>query len=380
MIPADVNDYRELARRRLPGFLFGYIDGGSYAETTLRANVEDFRAIRLKQRVLREVSKIKLSTTLFGQACSMPLALGPVGLSGLYARRGEAQAAKAAAEAGVPCSLGTLGRCSIEEVAAAAKQPFWFQLYMIKDRGFTVELLARAKAAGCSNLLFTVDLPLPGARYGDVRTGLADARTGAAKWERAKALATHPEWLWDVGLNGGPHTLGSIAAALDKGADLFAFWAWVGKNFDPSITWKDIDFIRERWDGPLVIKGVLDVEDAKSAVKIGAQGIVVSNHGGRQLDGVSSTISALPRIAKAVGGKTTVMLDGGVRSGLDVVRALALGADGVLIGRAWAYALAARGGAGVSAVLELFRKEMFAAMSLGGVTDVADLGADDLDL
>jgi L-lactate dehydrogenase (cytochrome) len=379
MIPADVSDYRELARRRLPRFLFDYLDGGANAELTLRRNVADLQEVGLRQRVLRDVSKIELATELFGQAVAMPVALAPVGLSGLYARRGEVQAARAAAAAGVPFSLSTVGLCSLEEIAGATQAPFWFQLYVIRDRGFMRELLARAKAARCSALLFTVDLPVPGSRYADVRSGLARAQTLAARIERAKAIASRPGWAWDVGLRGAPHELGNVAPAMAKGADLFQFWDWVGKSFDPSITWKDLDWIRESWDGPLIIKGVLDVEDARQAAKLGAQGVVVSNHGGRQLDGAASTISVLPAIAQAVGDRTTVLMDGGVRSGTDVVRALASGAKGVLIGRAWAYALAARGQAGVAAVLEMFRKEIATALALTGTADVRELSPEVLD-
>jgi L-lactate dehydrogenase (cytochrome) len=380
MIPADVSDYRVLARRRLPRFLFDYLDGGANAELTLRANVADMQAVGLKQRVLRDVSELNLSTELFGQKLSMPVVLSPVGISGLFARRGEAQAARAAAAAGVPLALSTLSICSLEEIAAATGKPFWFQLYMIKDRGFMRELLSRAKAANCSALLFTVDLPVPGSRYADVRSGLSKAHTLAAKIERAKAIASRPGWAWDVGVMGGPHTFGNVASAMTEGSNLEQFWKWVGASFDPGITWKDLDWIRETWDRPLVIKGVLDVEDARQAAKLGADGVVVSNHGGRQLDGVASPISVLPQIAQAVGARTTVLMDGGVRSGLDVVRAMASGAKGVLIGRAWAYALAARGGQGVSDILELFRKEIATALALTGVPDVNDLGPDTLDV
>lgn len=379
MIPADVSDYRTLARRRLPRFLFDYLDGGANQELTLRRNVADMQAVGLRQRVLRDVSTVKLSTEMFGESLSMPVVLSPVGISGLFARRGEAQAARAAAAAGVPLALSTLSICSLEEIAQASGKPFWFQLYMIKDRGFMRELLARAKAADVSTLLFTVDLPVPGSRYADVRSGLARAHTLAARIERIKAVAARPGWAWDVGLLGGPHTFGNVVSAMSGGSNLGQFWKWVGASFDPGITWKDLDWIRETWDRPLVIKGVLDVEDARQAAKLGAEGLVVSNHGGRQLDGVASPISVLPQIAQAVGDRTTVLMDGGVRSGLDVVRAMASGAKGVLIGRAWAYALAARGGQGVSEVLDLFRKEIATALALCGVADVADLGPDCLD-
>jgi L-lactate dehydrogenase (cytochrome) len=379
LIPGEIADYRALARRKLPRFLFEYIDGGAGAQTTLRHNVSDFEKVKLRQRVMRDVSKLDLSTTLFGQPLSMPVALAPVGLSGLYGRRGECQAAKAAEEAGIRMSLSTLSLCGVEEVARASATPIWFQLYMIKDRGFMREMLARAREAGCSLLLFTVDLPVAGARWADARTGLANGHTAPAQWERMKAMAARPGWLWDVGLMGRPHDFGNVAPAMGKGG-VREFWRWVGGSFDTTVTWKDMDFVREHWDRPMVIKGVLDSDDARASVSAGAEGIVVSNHGGRQLDGVSSTIGALPRIADAVGDKTTILLDGGVRCGTDVVRALALGAKGVLIGRPWAYALAARGGAGVSAMLEQFRKEIGITLALAGVPDVKALGRDALDL
>jgi L-lactate dehydrogenase (cytochrome) len=378
VIPGEIADYRELARRRLPRFLFEYIDGGAGAQTTLRHNVSDFEQVKLRQRVMRDVSKLDLSTTLFGQPLSMPVALAPVGLSGLYARRGECQAAKAAERAGIRMSLSTLSLCGVEEVSRATGDPIWFQLYMIKDRGFMRDMLARARESGCSVLLFTVDLPVAGARWADARTGLANGHLPAAQFERMKAMAARPGWLWNVGLMGQPHDFGNVAPAMGKGG-VREFWRWVGASFDTTVTWKDMDWVREHWDRPMVIKGVLDPEDARASVAAGADGIVVSNHGGRQLDGVSSTIAALPKIADAVGDKTTVLLDGGVRCGTDVVRALALGAKGVLIGRPWAYALAARGGAGVSAMLEQFRKEIGITLALAGVPDVKMLGRDALD-
>jgi L-lactate dehydrogenase (cytochrome) len=370
---ADVGDFRLLARRRLPRFLFEYIDGGAYSETTMRRNVEDLHEIGVRQRVLCDVAEISLSAQLFDRAASMPLAMGPVGLSGLYARRGEVQAARAAEAAGVPFTLSTVSGCSLEEVRGAVADPFWFQLYMIRDRGFMADLLARAAAAGTTTLFLTVDLPVNGARYRDVRTGLAGGQGLAAQFDRFTQIAARPEWVWDVGVRGRPHALGNVARAMPPGSDLFKFMGWVAKNFDPTITWKDIDWIRERWDGSVVLKGVLDVEDAHRALKTGAQGIVVSNHGGRQLDGAPSSISVLPAIADAIAGRMTVMMDGGVRTGLDVIRALCLGADGVMIGRAWAYALGAQGGRGVARMLEIIRQEMLVAMALMGVTDVSRL-------
>jgi L-lactate dehydrogenase (cytochrome) len=371
MIPAAVGDYRELARRRLPRLLFDYIDGGSYAEATLRRNVEDFEDLALRQRVLRDVSKISLSTELFGQPLSMPVMLAPVGMAGMYARRGEVQAAKAARAAGVPFCLSTVGVCDLEEVTTGAGVAPWFQLYMIRDRGYMADLLARAKGLGCPVLVFTVDLPVPGARYRDMRTGLfggAPSLTSGLK--RAWDGITHPHWLMDVQLGGKPHVFGNLAAAIPEAKGMAEFWPWVTKNFDPSLTWKDLDWIRARWDGPIVIKGILDPEDAREAVKVGADGVIVSNHGGRQLDGVLSGVRALPPIADTVGDDLTILMDGGVRSGLDVVKALALGAKACLIGRPWAWALGARGEAGVAHVLQILRQEMTMAMALTGGTDV----------
>jgi L-lactate dehydrogenase (cytochrome) len=370
---ADVGDYRLAAKRRLPDFLFEYIDGGSYSEKTLRENVEDLQSLSLRQRVMRDVSSIDLSSTMLGQAVSMPVALAPIGLAGLYARRGEVQAARAAEAAGVPFILSTMACCSVEEVAAAASKPICVQLYMIKDRGFMEDLLARIAAAGVTTLVLTVDLVALGARYRDVRTGLTGPQSLADRIGRLFEIARHPGWAFDVGLMGRPHTLGNVAKAMRQGASLAQFTAWIGANFDPSLTWKDLDWVRARWKGKLVIKGVLDRDDALAAVDCDVDGLVVSNHGGRQLDGAPSAIRVLPEIADAVGGRTNLLMDGGVRSGLDVVRALASGADGVLIGRAWAYGLAARGGVGVSKVIELIRHEMKVAMTLAGQTDVRKL-------
>ncbi len=375
MTPACVADYREAARRRLPRVLFDYIDGGSYAEATLAANVADINALRLRQRVMRDVSKLSMGVELFGQPLSMPVVLSPVGLAGMYARRGEVQAARAAKAAGVPFSLSTVAVCSIEEVTAGAGAAPWFQLYMIRDRGFMSDLLARAEAAGCPALLFTVDLPVPGARYRDTRNGML-ATTTAQRIGQALDGLGHPEWLWDVQVNGGPHTLGNVAAAAKDLKRLVEFMTWIGRNFDSSITWADIEWVRARWKGPIIIKGVLDVADAEEAVRCGADGVVVSNHGGRQLDGVASGIAALPAIADAVGERTVVLLDGGVRSGLDVLKALASGAKACLIGRAWAWALGAGGEAGVAHMLQIMRQELRMAMSLTGCTDIGKAGRD----
>jgi L-lactate dehydrogenase (cytochrome) len=372
--PVNVADYREAARRRLPRVLFDYVDGGAYAEQTLAANTADFQALKLRQRVLRDVSSISLETELFGQALAMPLLLGPIGMAGMYARRGECQAARAAKAAGVPFCLSSLTICDVDEVAQTA--PPWFQLYMLKDRGFMVDYIARATAAKCPVLLFTVDLPVAGTRYRDVRNGLTGEGSALMGLKRVWDGLTHPDWLWDVQINGRPHAFGNIAAAVPEASGLGDFWGWIGRNFDASITWDDIAWVRARWAGPLVVKGVLDVDDAREAARAGVDGIVVSNHGGRQLDGAPSSISALPAIAEAVGGEMAVLMDGGVRSGLDVVKALASGADACLIGRAWAWALGARGEAGVTHVISVLKDEMLTALALTGCADVTTAGRD----
>jgi L-lactate dehydrogenase (cytochrome) len=366
MAIACVSDFRREAEKRLPRFLFDYIDGGAYAEVTLRRNVEDLAEIALRQRVLVDVSKIDTGTRLFGRDIALPFGLGPVGMSGMYARRGECQAARAAAAKNIPICLSSVSVCDLREVAAAGADPLWFQLYVIKDRGFMRELLAVARELNCGALVFTVDLPVPGARYRDVHSGLA----GGSRWQRLSQILSHPRWAWDVGVKGKPHSLGNFAPVLEKASGLDDYIGWIGRNFDPSIAWQDLGWIRDNWPGPLLIKGILDVADAREAVKLGADGIVVSNHGGRQLDGVLSSARALPAIADAVGGDLTVLADGGVRSGLDVLRMLALGAKGVLLGRAWAYALAARGEAGVAQMLRIVEAELRVAMQLTGVTSI----------
>ena len=367
---ANISDYRALAKARLPHFLFEYLDGGSYDEVTLRRNVEDLQAIALKQRVLRDVSNINLSTSLFGHEWAMPIGLGPVGLAGLYARRGEVQAARAAAAANVPFALSTVGACSLREVAASGNIP-WYQLYFVRDRGFVANMIETAKEAGCAALILTVDLAVPGSRS-------RDARAAGGGLRRMLQLAARPEWLWDVGIHGRPHSLGNLEPVIGKNAPLSDFQAWIHANFDPSVSWKDVEWVRTQWPGPLIIKGILDPDDAREAAGSGADAVVVSNHGGRQLDGVLSSARALPSIAEAVGDRMPVLVDGGVRSGLDVVRMLALGADFVLLGRAWAYALAACGGAGVAQVLKLIDAEMRVAMALTSCTKIGEIGADTL--
>jgi L-lactate dehydrogenase (cytochrome) len=370
MIISSTLDFREAARRRLPPFLFHYADGGAYAEETMRRNVSDLSGIALRQRVLRDVDAIDLSATLFGQRQPLPVALGPIGISGMFRRRGEIQAARAAHRAGLPFTLSTVSICSLAEVTAAAPGPNWFQLYVIRDRAFMRDLLATAREQGAKALVFTVDMPVPGARYRDAHSGMSGPN---APLRRIVQAVTNPRWALDVGIRGRPHRLGNLEPVLGKASGLNDYMGWLGSNFDPSIAWKDLDWIRSEWTGPLIIKGILDPEDALEAAAIGADGIVVSNHGGRQLDGVLSAARALPAIAEAVRGRLTVLADSGVRSGLDVVRMLALGAEGVLLGRAWLYALAAGGEAGVTHLLGLIEKEMRVAMALTGVRTIAQI-------
>ncbi|HTC84444.1 MAG TPA: L-lactate dehydrogenase [Rhizomicrobium sp.] len=368
--------FRSAAQKRLPRFLFEYIDGGSYDEHTLRRNVRDFKAVTLRQRVLRDVSNIRTATRLFGRDMAMPVALAPVGIAGFFRRRGEIQAIRAAESAGVPMVLSTMSCCTVEEVRAASKQPFWMQLYMIRDRGFMKDLLGRVEASGTDTLFLTVDLAINGIRYRDRIGGLAGSQSLVARPDRLFDILFHPAWALDVGLLGRPHIIGNVAPAMPSGAGLQRFQAWVARNFDPSVTYKDISWLRDHWKGKLVLKGVTDPGDAKRAADEGMDGIVVSNHGGRQLDGSLSSIAALAAVREAVAGRMTVMLDGGVRSGLDVLRALALGADGVLLGRAWAWALAARGEAGVAAMLAIVKEELEVAMALTGQSDVRALDSD----
>lgn len=375
MIISASTDYRAAAQRRLPPFLFHYIDGGAYAEHTLRRNVADLADIALRQRVLRDMAELSIEAELLGERMAMPVALGPVGLAGMCARRGEVQAARAAASRGIPFTLSTVSVCPIEEVAPAIGRPMWFQLYVLKDRGFMRNALERAKAAGVTTLVFTVDMPVPGARYRDAHSGMSGPNAGMRRMLQA---LTHPRWAWDVGLRGRPHDLGNISAYRGNPTGLADYIGWLGSNFDPSISWKDLEWIRDFWSGPMVIKGILDAEDARDAVRFGADGIVVSNHGGRQLDGVLSTARALPAIADAVKGEVEILADSGIRSGLDVVRMLALGADGVLLGRAFIYALAAQGEAGVANLLDLMAREMRVAMTLTGARTLADISAQSL--
>jgi len=376
LAPATASDYRRLAEARLPRQLFDYIDGGAVDERTLAANREDLARLRLRQRVLRDVSQIDTTAEIAGRTAAMPVAFAPVGLAGLMRRRGEVQAARAAEAAGVPFCLSTVGLCSLEEVRAATKAPFWFQLYMMRDRGHVTELLQRARAVGVDTLVFTVDLAVVGARYRDTRNGMGGGLTAAGRLRSALNFAAHPRWLVDVALGGRPLVFGNLAAYVASAKNVQQFRSWIDSQFDPSVTWRDIEWLRREWPGTLIIKGILEPDDACAAADAGAQGIVVSNHGGRQLDGAPSTISALPRIADAVGGRLEIMMDGGVHSGQDVVKALALGARSVMIGRAWVYALAARGEAGVRHLLSQIQRDIKVTLALTGLTSVRAVSAD----
>ncbi|MDB6156647.1 MAG: lldD [Gammaproteobacteria bacterium] len=376
MIISSTLDFREAARRRLPRFLFDYADGGANSEHTLQRNVLDLAEVALRQRVLKGGGEVDLKTTLFGHERPLPVMLGPVGIAGMFRRRGETQAARAAKAAGIPFCLSTVSLCSLAEVVkATGSEHVWFQLYVIRDRAFMRDLIANAQAAGVQALVFTVDMPVPGARYRDAHSGMSGPQ---APLRRILQTIGKPGWAWDVGLHGRPHRLGNLEPVLGKASGLNDYMGWLGSNFDPSIAWKDLDWIRASWKGPLIIKGILDPEDARAAADIGADGIVVSNHGGRQLDGVLSSARALPAIADAVGDRLTVLADSGIRSGLDVVRMLALGARGVLLGRAWLFALAARGEAGVAQLLELISREMRVAMTLTGAHSIPDINRSNL--
>lgn len=373
MIISSTTDYRAAAQKRLPPFLFHYIDGGAYAEKTLARNVDDLADVALRQRVLKDMSQLDTSIELFGEKLALPVALSPVGLTGMYARRGEVQAATAADAKGIPFTMSSVSVCPIEEVAPKLGRPMWFQLYVLKDRGFMKNALERAQTAGVSTLVFTVDMPVPGARYRDAHSGMSGPNAAMRRYLQS---VTHPQWALDVGLLGRPHTLGNISTYLSKNVSLEDYMGYLGANFDPSISWKDLEWIRDFWKGPMVIKGILDPEDAKDAVRFGADGIIVSNHGGRQLDGVLSSARALPAIADAVKGQIKILADSGIRNGLDIVRMLALGADCTMIGRAYIYALAAEGGAGVTNLLNLLEKEMRVAMTLTSVKNVAEITGD----
>lgn len=355
---SSISDYHLKAKKRLPDVLYEFLEGGAFDEVTIRKNREDFHNIQLKRRVLNNALPIQTETEILGQKAAFPLILAPVGFAGVYARRGEVQAAKAAEKANVPFSLSTVSICSIEEVSPS---PFWFQFYLFKDRGHSLELLNRASSAGCPVLMLTVDLPVPGARH---------------RYNRSKNSASFylkPSWWWDVYLRGGPLTMGNIPSSAPKLSDLASMRKWMGSQVDPHLSWKDLEWIRDNWKGKVVIKGILDAEDAKMAVKAGLDGIVVSNHGGRHLDGTLSTIQALPAICDAVKGDLTILIDGGISSGLDIVKALAVGAEACMIGRPWVYGLAAEGEKGVSEVIRILHHEMKIVMAHLGVDKVKEI-------
>jgi L-lactate dehydrogenase (cytochrome) len=373
LAPATVLDYRELARRRMPRQMFDYIDGGAYDEATMRANVSDLRDVLLRQVVMRDVSVREQSCEVLGQKLSTPIILAPVGLAGMFARRAEVQTAKAAEAAGVPFVESTVSICGIEEVAGAVGTPPWFQLYVMRDRAYAEDLIARAKAVGSPVLVLTVDLAVVGARHRDTQNAMVGEASKWAGLRRGLDLAGHPRWIADVALKGKPLTFGNLEKAVPDASVPQDFKNWVDSQFDPSVTWEDIAWVREHWDGKLVVKGVLDPEDARRAEAAGADAVVVSNHGGRQLDSVPSSAVALPAVAEAVGDEIEVLADGGVRTGLDVVKFLALGADAVMVGRAWAWAVAAGGQEGVSKMLEGLKSDIDTALGLTGLNSVTDL-------
>jgi L-lactate dehydrogenase (cytochrome) len=369
--PATALDYRELARRRLPRQLFDYIDGGAYEEATMRANVADLEGVLLRQVVMRDVSVRDPSVEVLGQRLALPIVLAPVGLAGMLARRAEVQAARAAEVVGVPFVESTVSISSVEEVAEATSAAPWFQLYVMRDRSYAEDLMARAQTAGSPVLILTIDVAVVGARHRDTRNAAVGEPSAWAKLRRGLDLVSHPRWVASVALGGRPLTFGNLEKAVPGARSPAAFRDWVDAQFDPSVTWKDVAWVRERWAGRLVAKGVLDPEDARRAADAGVDGVVVSNHGGRQLDSVPSTVKALPAVVEAVGDQVEVLVDGGVRTGLDVVKMVALGARAVLIGRPWAWAVAARGEAGVRHVLEVMKADIDTAMALTGQTSIA---------
>jgi L-lactate dehydrogenase (cytochrome) len=370
--PVTAADYRRLAEKRLPRFLFDYIDGGANEEVTLAANAADFSRYRLKQRVMRNVGDVDTGTVICGSRCNMPLALAPVGMAGLMARRGEVIGARAAQQAGVPFAASTVGICSLEEIKAAIGEACWFQLYMLRDRAIVEQLLDRAASTGCGTLIFTVDLAVTGMRHRDWRNGMTTDEL-RSRFAKIRQLIARPGWLFDVGIRGKPHDFGNLSNVTDAPVDLVALKAFITSQFDPTVTWQDIAWLRGIWKGKLLIKGVLSAEDAREAVGAGADAVIVSNHGGRQLDCVSSGIQKLPEVVQAVGGQAEVLMDGGVRNGIDVVKAVALGAGGVLIGRPWVWAAAGAGERGLSDLLNVFQQEIAVAMALMGVNRVDEL-------
>jgi L-lactate dehydrogenase (cytochrome) len=368
---ACIEDLRALARRKVPKAFFEYADGGSYNEETLRANRAELEPIKLRQRVMVDVSDRTLATTIVGQNVSAPFALAPIGLCGMQYGDGEILSAQAAEEAELPFTLSTMSINSIEQVAEATTKPFWFQLYVIRDRDFSKDILSRAAKAGCNALVLTVDLQVLGQRHRDIRNGMTVPPQ--IRLKNIIDMATKPEWVFSI-LRGKSKTFGNLAGHVKGMDDVTSLAQWTNSQFDPALNWKDVDWIKKVWPGKLIIKGILDVEDARTAVKLGADAIVVSNHGGRQLDGAQASIAALPPIAQAVGSDTEVLFDGGIRTGSDMLRALALGAHACLIGRAYIYGLGAGGKAGVAKAIDILKKELSVAMALTGTTRVGDIG------
>ena len=368
-VVTNIADLRELSRKRIAKAIFDYVDRGAYDEATLRANREDLEALKFRQRVAIDVDSRSLASSMLGQHVAMPVALAPVGLTGLNWGDGEILAARAAARFGIPYTLSTMSICSIEDVSGAVAEPFWFQLYVMRDRGFSASLIERAKAAKCSALVLTLDLQIQGQRHMDLKNGLAVPPT--LTLGTLLDVMTKPGWALNV-LGGRRKSFGNLEGRIPNAKSLSTLSQWIAGQFDPTLSWKDVAWVKSQWPGKLILKGILDVEDAKIAADSGADAIVVSNHGGRQLDGTVSSIRGLPEIVQAVGAKTEVLFDGGVRSGQDVLRALALGARGVMIGRAYAYGLGALGEAGVTQALEIIRKELDVTMALCGIKDVKD--------
>ena len=366
-----IEDMRQVARRKVPKMFFEYADRGSYAEETLRINRDDLQRLRLRQRVMVDVSQRSLATTIVGAPAALPLALAPIGLCGMQWGDGEILACRAAQAARIPFCLSTMSICSIEDVAAAVDQPFWFQLYVMKDRGFTRSLVERAVAAKCSALVLTIDLQVLGQRHCDVRNGMTVPPE--PRLRNIVDIATKPAWALGV-MRGRRKTFGNLAGHLRGMENVNSLAQWIAGQFDPALSWKDVEWIRSLWPGTLILKGVLDIEDAKIAAATGAAALVVSNHGGRQLDGAVSSISALPRIVDAVGSQIEIMFDGGIRSGQDVMRALALGARSCLIGRAYLYGLGSAGQAGVARAIEIIRNELDVTMALTGTRRIEDIG------
>jgi L-lactate dehydrogenase (cytochrome) len=365
-----IEDLRQLARRKVPRAFFDYAEAGSYAQETLRANRRDLEEIKLRQRVLVDVSRRDLTTTIIGEPAALPLALAPIGLCGMQYGDGEILACRAAQNAGIPFTLSTMSICSIEDVAEAVGKPFWFQLYVMKDRGFIRALLERAKAARCNALVLTLDLQVLGQRHCDIRNGMTVPPE--IKLRNIIDVASKPAWALSI-LKSRRKTFGNLAGHVHGMGDVNSLAQWTAGQFDPALSWKDVDWVRSLWPGKLILKGILDVEDARTAARTGAAALIVSNHGGRQLDGAPSSISVLPKIVEAVGSEIEVMFDGGIRSGQDVARALALGARSCMIGRSYVYGLGAGGEAGVSKAIEIIRKELDVTMALTGTKNVRDI-------